>query len=370
MVDAPSPEIDPTAALEEDEPLPLDTSLPPEIASPLAPFKGEEPASPPWFKAALARQPERSFVSVLGARIELLTWGERGKPGLIFVHGNSAHADWWSFIAPFFADDYRVAALSLSGMGLSDWRDSYSFETFSEEIHECAKAAGLYEAAEKPVYIGHSFGGGQVFYSTSHHPERMKASILVDTGFGGPPTQEEVDRWEKEEIARGGKPGRFSAPRHRTGPNKVYPTLPAALARFRFMPPQVPGNLYIADYIARLSVKPAPEGDGWTWRFDPGIWGKLDRTGMMTPAASAATPPMVHIYGDQSAIIRNMEAMGRGLHMIPASVPRIVIPDSEHHIKVDQPLALVAALRTDWRSGPAPPDAAGAIDLEAHRRLV
>jgi hypothetical protein len=27
-------------------------------------------------------------------------------------------------------------------------------------------------------------------------------------------------------------------------------------------------------------------------------------------------------------------------------VPRIVIPDSEHHIMVDQPLALVAALRT------------------------
>jgi pimeloyl-ACP methyl ester carboxylesterase len=28
------------------------------------------------------------------------------------------------------------------------------------------------------------------------------------------------------------------------------------------------------------------------------------------------------------------------------SVPTIVIPDSEHHIMVDQPLALVAALRS------------------------
>ena len=40
------------------------------------------------------------------ADIELLTWGEIGKPGLIFVHGNSAHSDWWSFIAPFLADEF------------------------------------------------------------------------------------------------------------------------------------------------------------------------------------------------------------------------------------------------------------------------
>jgi pimeloyl-ACP methyl ester carboxylesterase len=31
--------------------------------------------------------------------------------------------------------------------------------------------------------------------------------------------------------------------------------------------------------------------------------------------------------------------------MIPADTPQIVIPDSEHHIMVDQPLALVAAIR-------------------------
>ena len=49
--------------------------------------------------------PERSFVEVDGAGIELLTWGDQGKPGILFLHGNGAHADWWSFIAPFFARD-------------------------------------------------------------------------------------------------------------------------------------------------------------------------------------------------------------------------------------------------------------------------
>ena len=340
--------------LDEDEPVRLEPGLPQEVASPLAPFKGARPPGPAWFEAALARAPERTLVPVDGANIELLTWGERGKPGLIFVHGNSAHADWWSFIAPFFADDCRVAALSLSGMGASDWRETYSFETFADEIHQCATAAGLYEAPVKPVYIGHSFGGAQVFNSAARYPERMRACILVDTGFGGPPTKEEVERWEQEEVAKGGNPGRWRGPFQRSGPNRVYATLEEALTRFRFMPPQVPGNLYIADYIARHSLKPAPmpdgTGEGWTWRFDPALWTKLDRSGM-TPVGTENAAPLAHIYGDRSAIIRRHGLSGHDL--IPAAAPHIVIPDSEHHIMVDQPLALVAALRALLAAWPA-----------------
>src|SRR5436309_2221830 len=142
--------------LDDDEPVRLQPDLPPEVASPLAPFAGAKPPAPAWFGDALAQAPERSLIPVAGANIELLTWGEVGKPGLILVHGNSAHADWWSFIAPFLADQYRVAALSLSGMGDSDWRETYTFEGFASEIYDCAKAAGLYEAKVKPIYIGHS----------------------------------------------------------------------------------------------------------------------------------------------------------------------------------------------------------------------
>ena len=151
--------------------------------APLAVFEGAMPPAPKWFDWAVAQEPERSFVEVLGAKIELLAWGERGKPGLILVHGNSAHADWWSFIAPYLAQDYRVAAISLSGMGASDWRDDYSFETFAQEVRGGAEAAGLYDAPVKPIFIGHSFGGSQVFYSATKHPERMRAALLLDTGF-------------------------------------------------------------------------------------------------------------------------------------------------------------------------------------------
>ena len=344
--------------LDDDEPVRLEPGLPPEIASPLAPFKGAQPPSPAWFQAAIAREPERTFVPVEGANIELLTWGEVGKPGLIFAHGNSAHADWWSFIAPFFADDYRVAALSFTGMGASDWRETYSFEGFATEIWECAKAAGLYAAPVKPIYIGHSFGGSQVFYSATKHPERMSACIMVDTGFGGPPTPEQVKAMRELAIREGRheEARRMGGPPQRTQPNRVYATQEEALTRFRFMPPQVPGNLYIADFIARRSLKPAPmpdgSGEGWTWRFDPFMWGKLDRGDFAAPDASRAGP-LAHIYGDKSNIMKrnwNGEAYSSPL---PRSAPHIAIPDSEHHIMVDQPLALVAALRALLATWPA-----------------
>ena len=319
---------------------------------PLAQFEGATPPSPAWFRDAIAIEPERSIVRVEGADIELLAWGERGKPGLIFVHGNSAHADWWSFIAPLLAEDFRVAALSLSGMGASDWRENYSFETFAEETWACAKAAGLYEADQKPIYVGHSFGGSQVYYSARAYPDRMKAAILVDTGFGGPPPRMmEQQREAREAAAKAAADEKvanegFRQAQQRRTPNRVYPTIEAALARFRFMPPQSCTNFYIADFIARRSLKRAPladgSGEGWTWRFDPFLFGKLDRTAMQDlPEVPGA--PLVHIYGARSNVMkRSREGQPDPL---PDDIPHIIIPDSDHHIMIDQPLALVSALR-------------------------
>ena len=301
-----------------------------EIESPLGPFNGAEPPAPAWFKWAIAQEPERSFVPVDGANIELLTWGERGKPGIILIHGNSAHADWWSFIAPYLAKDCRVAAISLSGMGASDWRESYSFEVFAQEMRAGAEAAGLYDAPVKPIFLGHSFGGSQVFYAARKYPEWMSSAILVDTGFGGPPPATEG----------------FRQPQMRTQPNRVYPTMEAALGRFRFMPPQGCSNLYIADFIARRSLKRAPMedgGEGWTWRFDPFLWGKLDRTAMASMTLEPSWCPMMHIYGANSLIMkRGQDSAGASLL---SGLKQVVIPDSEHHIMVDQPLALISAIR-------------------------
>ena len=324
----------------------LDVRSSPLAMSPLSPFAGAKPASPAWFGEALAREPERSMVPAAGADIELLTWGERGKPGLLLVHGNSAHADWWSFIAPFFADDFRIAAFSLSGMGGSDWRDAYGFEIFAEEMDACARAAGLYDSGAPPIYIGHSFGGALVYHATARYPDRMRAGVVIDTGFGGPPTAEEFARIDAARVAAGGAPSKWRDPRT-TEPNRIYPTFAEALSRFRLMPPQVPGNLFIADHIARHSLKAValPDGqEGWTWKFDPTLMAKIDPEQIFTPAGEPG-PPLVHIVGDRSLLTSAEWMAARGKSDLAPKLRRIVIPDSAHHVMIDQPLALVAALR-------------------------
>src|SRR5690606_6370832 len=57
---------------------------------------------PGWFVRALATPFEDRSVTVDGVPIHYLYWTDKGndKPGLLFVHGNGAHAHWWTFLAP------------------------------------------------------------------------------------------------------------------------------------------------------------------------------------------------------------------------------------------------------------------------------
>src|SRR5580693_6398016 len=82
--------------------------------------------APDWFRWAISRPRQSQFVTVAGCPIHYLIWArEPAKPderGLLFVHGGGAHSHWWSYIAPYFTRDFRVAAIDLSGMGDSGRR--------------------------------------------------------------------------------------------------------------------------------------------------------------------------------------------------------------------------------------------------------
>lgn len=296
--------------------------------APLEPFGGERPPAPAWFETALAHKPERSFVHVEGARIELLTWGERGKPGLLLLHGNGAQAQWWSHIAPFLASEFRVAAPSWSGMGDSDWREAYSPDLFAAEVMTTAEAAGLFEAGP-PVFVGHSFGAFPMLVAASRHSERLAGIVSLDSAIR-PPSSE------------------WRGPPPRSTPNRVYASLAEALARFRFAPLQACEHPFIADHIARTSLKRAPladgSGEGWTWKFDPFMWRSFkfeDRTNLFRDVRC----PVAMIWGDRSQLLPpDVRAYMR--QVAPAGTPIIDIPDADHHVMVDQPLALVAALRS------------------------
>jgi pimeloyl-ACP methyl ester carboxylesterase len=290
----------------------------------LAGFGGERPPSAAWFLEALAIAPERSRFEVEGASIELLTWGKTGDPGLLFLHGGGAHADWWSFIAPFFSDRFRCAAFSWSGMGGSEWRDRYSIPLYGQEALRAIQVAGL-DVAGPPTVIAHSFGGHTLLHLAADHGARIRGGILVDS------------------LVPRRRPGRSL----RSTPLRRYASHAEALARFRFVPPQSSERLEIVDHIARGSIRELPATETtateWSWRADHAFWDKFEAFNP-DELVERVEVPIALIYGEQSVVV-NAQGIAQMEARLPYCVASAAIPHAQHHIMVDQPIALISALR-------------------------
>ncbi len=294
----------------------------PALAPPLARYAGAEPPAPIWFRDAVDAPHERHRTAVEGANIEWLAWGQRGKPGLLLLHGNGAHADWWRFIAPFFAATHRVAAPSWSGMGGSDHRPRYTIKLFIQEMRAIAAEAGLADAGPYSV-VGHSFGGFPMMAMASRFGAELERAIILDTPF---------DPQQRRRPRGAGGDAR---------PHRVYPTMADALARFRWAPPQPTTHDFIADFIARHSLKETQ--GGFTWKFDPFLWSEFEAQDG-TDLLKLPKCPVALMWGEQSALVTQGLVADMAARMPPGS-KFVPIPEAYHHVMADQPLALVAGLR-------------------------
>ncbi|MGY9026006.1 MAG: alpha/beta fold hydrolase [Candidatus Pelagibacterales bacterium] len=289
------------------------------------------PNSPEWFQEALAVEPETFSIEVEGAKISYLAWGKKENPGILFVHGGMAHAHWWSFIAPFFAETHRVIAMNLSGMGDSEWREDYASELWGKEIVEVAK----HEKLTKPIIVGHSLGGMCSVVAAFQFKKDLYGLVIVDTAIM--PPSKIPDKFDFKIKA-----------------NKTYKSIEDAKARFRLVPSQGGSLDFIMDYIADKSLKQVE--DGWSWKFDPKYMsiftteGFKARQAILSDKLVALDCRVAVLRGEKSMLFP--ESAGKYMHELTnKKMPIIAIPEAHHHIMVDQPLALVAALRalvTDW----------------------
>ena len=302
-------------------------------ATPLARYGGERPPAPDWFQAAIARPYETGETVHDGCKITYQAWGDPAHPPVFLVHGNGAHAHWWDFTAPFLADEgFYIVATNLSGMGDSAHRDSYGVDVFDAELEAVMEAAGLFDHAQAPIVIGHSFGGRVVMALGSRISDRLGGVVIVDSPV--PP---------KSEI------GAFT-PRA-SAPQRFYESVPDILARFRLLPPQPCENDYVMDYIARWSVKRA-EGDKWTWKFDPNMMASLDWRSNIYEHFSGISCRLAVMRGEKSALVNNH--VWDYMHSLAGEEAVFIsTPEAQHHVMLDQPLALTASLRTllaAWKS--------------------
>jgi len=241
----------------------------------------------------------------------------------VLVHGGAAHSRWWDHIAPLLISGWRVVAVDLSGHGDSDRRDRYSLDTWASEVLAVVAEAG---SAAASVVIGHSMGGLVTLRLATLAGPEIAGAVAIDS-----PVR---DMAPEDRAAR----------QHRAfGPLRVYPTPEAAVARFRPIPDQ-PTLAYIADHVAATSIRAA--GGGWTWKFDPNVFARDH----LTPELLTRLDCRVALFRAEHGLVTPQQ--GEVLYdRLGRVAPVIEIPVAGHHIMLDQPVALVAALRTllaDW----------------------
>jgi pimeloyl-ACP methyl ester carboxylesterase len=284
------------------------------------------PAAPAWFTAAIATAPEERTVRVKGCDIHYLRWGDVERPGLVLVHGGAAHAHWWSFIAPLLLPQHHVVAVDLSGHGDSGRRPVYAVETWADEVMACADDSGM---QGPPVLVGHSMGGLVTIAAGSLHGERLAGAVVVDSPVRRPDP-------ESEEGERGRM---FRNP-------KVYADLETAVEHFHLAPPQPCDNDYIVDFIARRSLRQVD--GGWGWKFDQKVFLR-DRQGIDDYLADIRC--RIAVFKGQHSDLVTADVQDYMDELLGRNSPIVEIPAAYHHVPLDQPVALVAALRAilaDW----------------------
>lgn len=294
----------------------------------------EVKSAPGWFKRTLEVPFKDCIVNVDGVPIHYLLWGEQqekeaDKPGLVFVHGNGAHAHWWTFIAPFFLEHYRVAAIDLAGAGDSGYADSYTPEGFARQVISVAEDAGF---GSDTIVIGHSFGGYITLKTGLIYREKLAGIVLVDSAVRPPDF-----KWERDPR------------RSPIKPKRIYEDFASAHARFRLMPPQDCNNRYILDYIGEHSLKQVDEG--WTWKFDDSMFRRFEFGTQMHEDLANLRCRVGVIYGEDSYLF-TQDIADFMFKVLDEKVPFVGIPEAQHHLFLDQPLAFVSSLRTllaEWR---------------------
>jgi pimeloyl-ACP methyl ester carboxylesterase len=282
--------------------------------------------APEWFRAALAHHPEQLATTVDGCRIHVRTWGARTHPPLVLVHGGGAHSGWWDHIGPFFASTHHVIAPDLSGHGDSGARSKYQYHVWADEVIAAANAAG---AQGHSTILGHSMGGLVAARAAQRHGRQLDGIVIVDSPLGD-------DAPEQSRL------------RNRGHPTPAYQAKKDILARFVPVPGQDSVLPYIGQHIANHSIRRTPRG--WSWKFDPAVFDAplLELGGgdhEIMESALAQMPCRIGYVRCEAGLV-SIDMAEKIKSVLQLRGPFVELPLAGHHPMLDQPVGLVASLRT------------------------
>jgi len=208
---------------------------------------------------------------------------------------------------------WRLVAVDLRGHGESDWAEPprYRLEDFASDLDPVLDAL----APEPVVLVGHSMGGRVAAWYAAMRPGRVRALAVLDSrmtriGIG------DAVRWRARVAG--------------TRAGRGHPTRAAALAAFRFVPPEPDVPPAVVADLAHHAVRERAPGD-WTFRFDRGVLahdgdGALDLGGVL----GRIRCPTLLMAGADSWVM-DAEELVRVAAAIPGCTTR-VFPGGHHFL--------------------------------------
>ncbi|HLW70268.1 MAG TPA: alpha/beta hydrolase [Candidatus Binataceae bacterium] len=260
----------------------------------------------------------RRFDAADGLVLSATDYGGAGQTPILFVHGGSAHARWWDFVAPAFCDRFHVLALDQRGHGESPWTAEWTYGTrqYVADLSAVIEGWGL----GAPILVGHSMGGHTVMAYASEQSASLRAMVVIDSPASYPPEAVAALRAIGER------------------PSRPFASLDEAVAKFRTNPRQNNARPGTLEYVARLSFRQDAAG-GWIHKMDR-------RTLIREPVSvwkglARIQCPSLYIRAGSSVLPE--EVTGKIVAAIP-DCRQATVPDSFHHVMIDNPAALIAIL--------------------------
>jgi pimeloyl-ACP methyl ester carboxylesterase len=123
-------------------------------------------------------KPHGSFVTVDGVRIHYLEHAAGGKP-IVLIHGLPGTAEDWNEVTPLLAG-HRTIAIDRPGFGYSG-KGYLEFDRQIEVLDALLRRLGV----ERPLLVGHSYGGTIALAFAERHPDEVSGLVLVDAAAAG-----------------------------------------------------------------------------------------------------------------------------------------------------------------------------------------
>ena len=127
--------------------------------------------------------PTGRFITVQGVRLHYVEVGEG--PPVVLVHGASSNLNEFTrSLMPALATRFRVIAFDRPGYGYSERPDESDGWLDPGRLADLLLSAAETLGAERPLLLGHSWGGSVVMAAQVNHPDRIAGGVML-SGVAG-----------------------------------------------------------------------------------------------------------------------------------------------------------------------------------------